>query len=73
MLRAVDKDRLATALKGANESAREFFFGNMSQRAAKMLLDDMEAMGPVRLSDVDEGASRHGRAKPRTWPPAAKS
>ncbi len=54
LLRSVDKDRLAIALKGANESVREFFFSNMSQRAASMLKDDMEAMGPVRLRDVDE-------------------
>ena len=54
LLRQVDKDRLATALKGANESVREFFFANMSQRAAKMMKDDMDAMGPVRLRDVDD-------------------
>lgn len=54
LLRSVDKDRLAIALKGANESVRDFFFSNMSQRAAKMLKDDMEAMGPVRLRDVDD-------------------
>ncbi|MCW2305696.1 flagellar motor switch protein FliG [Rhodobium gokarnense] len=54
LLRQVDKDRLATALKGANESVREFFFSNMSQRAAKMMKDDMDAMGPVRLRDVDD-------------------
>jgi flagellar motor switch protein FliG len=41
-------------LKGANEAVRTFFFGNMSTRAAKMLVDDMQAMGPVRLRDVDE-------------------
>jgi flagellar motor switch protein FliG len=33
---------------------RQFFLGNMSTRAAKMLVDDMQAMGPVRLRDVDE-------------------
>ncbi|MGE0847100.1 MAG: flagellar motor switch protein FliG [Flavobacteriaceae bacterium] len=54
LLRSVDKDKLAIALKGTNETIREFFFGNMSQRAAKMLRDDMEVMGPVRLRDVDE-------------------
>jgi len=42
------------ALKSANEEVRNFFFGNMSSRAAKMLQDDMAAMGPVRLRDVDE-------------------
>ena len=54
LLRGVEKDRLAIALKGANETVREFFFSNMSTRAAKLLADDMEAMGAVRLRDVDE-------------------
>jgi flagellar motor switch protein FliG len=54
LLRSVDKDKLAIALKGANETVRQFFLGNMSSRASKMLLDDMGAMGPVRLRDVDE-------------------
>jgi flagellar motor switch protein FliG len=54
LLRQVDKDKLATALKGANETVRTFFLGNMSSRAAKLMLDDMAAMGPVRLRDVDE-------------------
>ena len=42
------------ALKSANEEVRAFFLGNMSSRAGKMLLDDMAALGPVRLRDVDE-------------------
>jgi flagellar motor switch protein FliG len=54
LLRHVDKDKLAVALKGANETVRQFFMTNMSTRAAKMLQDDMQAMGPVRLRDVDE-------------------
>jgi flagellar motor switch protein FliG len=54
LLRQIDKDKLAIALKGANETVREFFLSNMSSRAAKMLQDDMGAMGPVRLKDVDE-------------------
>jgi flagellar motor switch protein FliG len=54
LLRSVDKDKLAIALKGATETVRQFFLGNMSSRASKMLLDDMQAMGPVRLRDVDE-------------------
>jgi flagellar motor switch protein FliG len=54
LLRNVDKDKLAVALKGASETVREFFLGNMSTRAAKMLVDDMQSMGPVRLRDVDE-------------------
>ena len=54
LMRHVDKDKLAVALKGAAEPVRQFFFTNMSSRAAKMLGDDMGAMGPVRLRDVDE-------------------
>jgi len=54
LMRHVDKDKLAVALKGASEAVREFFFKNMSTRAAKMLVEDMQAMGPVRLRDVDE-------------------
>src|SRR5262250_2511339 len=54
LMRHIDKDKLAVALKGANEAVRGFFLGNMSARAAKMLVDDMQAMGPVRLRDVDE-------------------
>jgi flagellar motor switch protein FliG len=54
LMRHVDKDKLGIALKGANEDIRAFFLGNMSSRAAKMLLDDMQALGPVRLRDVDE-------------------
>jgi flagellar motor switch protein FliG len=54
LMRHVDKDKLAIALKGANETVRAFFMQNMSSRAAKMLADDMQALGPVRLRDVDE-------------------
>jgi flagellar motor switch protein FliG len=54
LMRKIDKEKLAVALKGANETVREFFFKSMSSRAAKMLVDDMQAMGPVRLRDVDE-------------------
>ena len=54
MMRNIDKDKLAIALKGANETVRQFFMSNMSTRAAKMLVDDMQALGAVRLRDVDE-------------------
>jgi flagellar motor switch protein FliG len=53
LLRAVEKDQLALALKGASESLREMFFTNMSERASKIMREDMESMGPVRLKDVD--------------------
>ncbi|MDP7667799.1 MAG: flagellar motor switch protein FliG [Rhodospirillales bacterium] len=54
VLRQVDKDQLAMALKGASDEVKELFFTNMSERAGKMMREDMEAMGAVRLKDVDE-------------------
>jgi flagellar motor switch protein FliG len=54
LLRGVEKDQLGLALKGASEEVRELFFANMSERAGKMMKEDMEAMGAVRLKDVDE-------------------
>lgn len=54
LLQEAPREKLAVALKGASESMREFITSNMSSRASKMLLDDIEAMGPVRLRDVDE-------------------
>jgi flagellar motor switch protein FliG len=58
LMRHVDKDKLAMALKGAEEKMRQFFLSNMSTRAAKMLVDEMTDMGPVRLRDVDEAQSK---------------
>lgn len=54
LLRGVEKAKLSIALKGANETMREMFFSNMSERAGKLLKDEMASMGPVRLKDVDE-------------------
>ena len=54
LIRAVDKDKLPTALKGATETIKDLFFSNMSERAAKIMKEDMAAMGPVRLKDVEE-------------------
>lgn len=54
LLRNIDNSKLGIALKGASEKLRELFFANMSERAAKILRDDMETMGPVRLRDVEE-------------------
>lgn len=54
LLRSIDKDRLGIAMKGASDKVRDLFFSNMSERAAKILKEDMEALGPVRLKDVDE-------------------
>jgi flagellar motor switch protein FliG len=58
LLRNVEKDKLALALKGATDGLRDTFFSNMSERAGKILREDMEAMGPVRLKDVDESQMR---------------
>lgn len=54
LLRNAEKDKIAIALKGASEELRNLFFSNMSERAAKIMREDMGAMGPVRLRDVDE-------------------
>jgi flagellar motor switch protein FliG len=54
LLRTVDKSQLALALKGASDGLREMFMSNMSERAAKIMREDMDAMGPVRLKDVDQ-------------------
>jgi flagellar motor switch protein FliG len=58
LLRHVEKDKLALALKGATDSLRDTFFTNMSERAGKILREDMEALGPVRLKDVDDAQLR---------------
>ena len=54
LLRAVEKEKLALALKGASDTIRDLFFKNLSERAGKMLREDIEALGPVRLKDVEE-------------------
>ncbi len=54
ILRTADKAKLPIALKGAPEEIKNMFFSNMSERASKILKDDMAAMGPVRVSEVDE-------------------
>jgi flagellar motor switch protein FliG len=53
VLRTVQSDQLLLAMKGADETLKQKIFKNMSQRAAEMLKDDLEAKGPVRLSEVE--------------------
>jgi flagellar motor switch protein FliG len=53
LLRSVPKEQLGLALKGASDKLRDMFFSNMSERAAKIMREDMDSMGPVRLKDVD--------------------
>lgn len=54
LLRVIDKTKLSVALKGASEDIRDLFVKNMSVRASKIMLEEMEAMGPVRMREVDE-------------------
>ena len=58
LLQRMEKREIALALKGANDTIKDTFFANMSARAGKMMKDDMETMGPVRLKDVDEAQGR---------------
>ena len=53
LLREVQSESLIVALRGSNEALREKIFKNMSQRAAEMLRDDLEAKGPVRIAEVE--------------------
>jgi flagellar motor switch protein FliG len=57
VMREIETKDLAMALKGANEQVKEKIFKNMSERAAAMLADDMEYLGPVRSKDVQEKQS----------------
>lgn len=54
LMRSIDKDKLTVALKGASDKVKNLFYDNMSERALKILKEDMENMGPVRVRDVDE-------------------
>jgi flagellar motor switch protein FliG len=53
LMKEISKEDLPVALRGANPDVKEKFFKNMSSRAAEMLKDDMEARGPVKVSDVE--------------------
>ncbi|MBF0611413.1 MAG: flagellar motor switch protein FliG [Magnetococcales bacterium] len=53
LLREISNDELLTALKGTDERLKEKFFKNMSERAAEMLKEDLEMMGPVKVTDVE--------------------
>ena len=54
VLRNAEKDKVPIALKGASDGLKDLFFSNMSERAAKIMREEMAAMGPVRLREVDE-------------------
>jgi len=54
MMREIQTDQLVIALKGADNAMQEKIFKNMSKRAADLLRDELEAKGPVRMSDVED-------------------
>ncbi len=58
VLKEVDNEELALALKTASEELKEKIFGNMSERASELIGEDMEYMGPVRVSDVEASQQR---------------
>ena len=58
VLRDVDNNELAIALKNANEDVQNIIFNNLSSRLAAMIKEDMEYMGPVRLKDVEEAQQK---------------
>lgn len=58
VLREVDNNELAVALKGSNEEVQNVIFNNLSKRLAAMIKEDMEYMGPVRLKDVEEAQQK---------------
>lgn len=58
VLKEVDNDELALALKTASEELKQKIFNNMSERAAQLIKEDMEYMGPVRISDVESAQQR---------------
>ena len=58
LLRNIEPDLLMVALKGADENVRDKFMSNMSERARAVFLDDMEAKGPMRLSDVEDAQKK---------------
>ena len=58
VLREVDNNELAVALKGAVEEVQNVIFNNLSKRLAAMIREDMEYMGPVRLKDVEEAQQK---------------
>ena len=58
VLRDVDNNDLAVALKSSNEEVQAAIFNNMSKRLAEMIKEDMEFMGPVRMKDVEEAQQK---------------
>ena len=68
LLRQIDKEKLPIALKGATEAIRNMFLAQLSERAAKMLREDIAALGPVKIKDVEEAQAsiaNHGQGTGR--------
>ena len=57
LMRAAEKEKMPIALKGASDPLKDLFFSNMSERASKLLKEEIAGMGPVRLKDVEEAQS----------------
>ena len=66
LLRSIEKDKLPIALKGASEKLRELFLSSMSERAGKMLREEIEALGPVQRARRGRGAGRDRAARQGT-------
>lgn len=58
VLREIDNNELAVALKGSSEEVQQVIFNNLSKRLGTMIREDMEFMGPVRLKDVEEAQQK---------------
>ena len=58
LMRNIDTDQLMIALKGASDEVKDKFFGNMSERARSMFKDDMDAKGPMRITDVEDAQKK---------------
>ena len=69
MLSRVDRKILTIALKGTSDQLKNHFLGAMSQRGAEMLREDMDALGPIKIKEVESASSRSlrwsGNSKPR--------
>ncbi|MDX1924249.1 MAG: flagellar motor switch protein FliG [Rickettsiaceae bacterium] len=54
LLRTIDKSKLTIALKGSSDKLKELFLSNMSQRAARIVQEELDSLGPIRVRDVDD-------------------
>lgn len=66
VLKEVPRDQLVLALKTASEELKELLFRNVSQRAAAMIQEDLEALGPVKVKEVEKSTTRYSRYRSTT-------